>query len=62
MGRDAAALGGVLGGLAVTGLGLSPALFIAGVAYALTTMAPTRVPRFRAMDRAARRDFEPALL
>lgn len=44
-------LGGVLAGLAVTGLGLSPALLIAGVAYALTTMAPTRVPSFRAMDR-----------
>jgi MFS family permease len=45
-------LGGVLGGLAVTGLGLSPALLIAGIAYAATTMAPTRVPSFRAMDRA----------
>ena len=44
-------LGGVLGGLAVTGLGLSPAMLIAGIAYALTTMAPTRVPSFRAMDR-----------
>jgi MFS family permease len=45
-------LGGVLGGLAVTGIGLSPALLIAGIAYAATTMAPTRVPSFRAMDRA----------
>ncbi len=44
-------LGGVLGGLAVTALGLSPALLIAGIAYAATTMAPTRVPSFRAMDR-----------
>ena len=46
-------LGGVLGGLAVTALGLSPALLIAGLAYAVTTMAPTRVPSFRAMDRVA---------
>lgn len=44
-------LGGVLGGLAVTALGLSPALLVAGIAYAITTMAPTRVPSFRAMDR-----------
>lgn len=45
-------LGGVLGGLAVTALGLSPALLVAGIAYAITTMAPTRVPSFRVMDRA----------
>lgn len=45
-------LGGLLGGLAMAGLGLSPALLIAGIAYAATTMAPTRVPSFRAMDRA----------
>jgi MFS family permease len=44
-------LGGVLGGLAVTTLGLSPALLLAGAAYLVTTMAPTRVPSFRAMDR-----------
>lgn len=44
-------LGGVLGGLAVTGIGLAPALLIGGIAYAATTMAPTRVPSFRAMDR-----------
>ncbi|MBL0746847.1 MFS transporter [Nocardioides baculatus] len=45
-------LGGVLGGLAVAGLGVSPALLVAGAAYLLTTMAPTRVPSFRRMDRA----------
>ncbi|KRE98855.1 MFS transporter permease [Nocardioides sp. Soil777] len=45
-------LGGVLGGLAVTAVGVSPALLIAGAAYLVTTMAPTRVPSFRAMDRA----------
>jgi predicted MFS family arabinose efflux permease len=44
-------LGGVLGGLAVAGLGVSPALLIAGAAYFVTTMAPTRVPSFRRMDR-----------
>ncbi|WP_199907659.1 MFS transporter [Nocardioides terrigena] len=44
-------LGGVLGGLAVTAFGVSPALLIAGAAYLVTTMAPTRVPSFRAMDR-----------
>jgi MFS family permease len=46
-------LGGILGGLAVTALGISPALLIAGAAYLVTTMAPTRVPSFRAMDRAS---------
>ncbi len=51
-------LGGVLGGLAVTSLGLSPALLLAGAAYLVTTMAPTRVPSFRAMDRERR---EPAV-
>lgn len=43
-------LGGVLGGLAVAGLGLSPALLIAGAAYLVTTMAPVRSRSFRAMD------------
>jgi MFS family permease len=44
-------LGGVLGGLAVAGLGISPALLVAGAAYFVTTMAPTRLPSFRRMDR-----------
>lgn len=44
-------LGGVLGGVAVAGLGLSPALLVAGAAYFVTTMAPTRLPSFRRMDR-----------
>jgi MFS family permease len=43
-------LGGVLGGLAVAGLGLSPALLVAGAAYLLATMAPVRSRSFRAMD------------
>lgn len=45
-------LGGILGGLAVAGLGISPALLVAGAVYLATTMAPTRVPNFRRMDRA----------
>lgn len=49
-------LGGILGGLATAGLGLSPALMLAGAAYLVTTMAPTRVPSFRRMDRAPRVD------
>ena len=44
-------LGGILGGLAVTALGISPALLLAGAAYLVTTMAPTRVAAFREMDR-----------
>lgn len=54
-------LGGVLGGLAVAGLGLSPALLVAGAAYFLTTMVPTRVPSFRRMDRAPAPTPEPDL-
>jgi MFS family permease len=52
-------LGGLLGGVAVTALGLSPALLLAGAAYFLTTMAPTRVPSFRAMDRMPRESPRP---
>lgn len=44
-------LGGILGGLTVTALGVSPALLLAGAAYLVTTMAPTRVVAFREMDR-----------
>ncbi|GAA1913715.1 MFS transporter [Nocardioides hwasunensis] len=53
-------LGGILGGLAVTGLGISPALVVAGATYLLTTMAPTRVPSFRRMDRSPAAAPEPA--
>lgn len=53
-------LGGVLGGLAVAGLGISPALLIAGAAYFVTTMAPTRVPSFRRMERAPATSPAPA--
>ena len=51
-------LGGILGGLAVAGLGVSPALLVAGAVYLATTMAPTRVPSFRRMDRAPAGDAQ----
>lgn len=44
-------LGGVLAGVAVAGLGLSPALLVAGAVYLVATMAPTRSSSFRSMDR-----------
>jgi MFS family permease len=46
-------LGGLVGGLLVSGFGLSPALLAVGAAYLLATMAPLVVPSFRAMDRPA---------
>jgi len=44
-------LGGLLGGLLVTGLGLDPALLVVGLCYAAATMAPTFLPSFRGMNR-----------
>jgi MFS family permease len=44
-------LGGLLGGLAVSGLGLSGALWLAAGCYALTTLAPFVLPAFRGFDR-----------
>ena len=44
-------LGGLLGGLLISGFGLSPALLIIGAAYFLATMAPAVLPSFREMDR-----------
>ena len=55
-------LGGVLGGVLVSGIGLSPAMMVVGIAYFATTMAPALIPSFRGMNRqqpAAER--EPAL-
>ena len=46
-------LGGVLGGLLVSGVGLTPALLVVGAAYFAATMAPALLPRFREMDRPA---------
>jgi predicted MFS family arabinose efflux permease len=48
-------LGGVIGGLAVSELGLDWALVAAGAAYLVATMAPAMGPRFRAMDSPERR-------
>jgi MFS family permease len=44
-------LGGVLGGVLVTGIGLDPALLVVGLCYFAATMAPTFLPSFRGMDR-----------
>jgi len=53
-------LGGVLGGLLVSGIGLDPALLVVGLCYFAATMAPALLPRFREMDRAVERDPVPA--
>lgn len=44
-------LGGLLGGVLVTGTGLTPALLTVGAAYLLVTMLPAVDPRWREMDR-----------
>lgn len=51
--------GGLLGGVLISGIGLSPALVAVGLAYLAATMAPAVVPSFRAMDRPA---DDPALV
>jgi MFS family permease len=43
--------GGLLGGLLVTGFGLSPALLIVGAAYLAVTMLPALDPHWREIDR-----------
>jgi MFS family permease len=48
-------LGGVLGGVLVSGIGLDPALLVIGSCYFAATMAPALLPRFREMDRPAQR-------
>jgi MFS family permease len=53
--------GGILGGVAVATLGLSPALLLVGAAYLVTTMAPAVQPRWKEMDRRPhQRTAEPA--
>jgi len=47
-------LGGVLGGVLVSGMGLPPALVVVGLAYFATTMAPALLPSFRGMNRQQR--------
>jgi MFS family permease len=48
-------LGGVLGGVLVTGVGLDPALLMIGLCYFGATMAPALLPHFREMDRPVER-------
>ncbi len=43
--------GGVLGGVLVSGIGLSPALLVVGFAYFAATMSPALIPSFRGMNR-----------
>ncbi|MEO6021218.1 MAG: MFS transporter [Knoellia sp.] len=47
-------VGGVVGGLAVTALGVSPALGVAGAAYLVSTTVPGVRPEWGEMDRAHR--------
>ncbi|MGH3509616.1 MAG: MFS transporter [Nocardioidaceae bacterium] len=44
-------LGGILGGVLVSGIGLDPALLVVGGCYFAATMTPAVLPGFRAMDR-----------
>jgi MFS family permease len=48
--------GGLLGGLLVAGVGLSPALLIVGAAYFAVTMLPAVDPHWREIDRRPSRD------
>lgn len=45
-------VGGVVGGAAVTAMGVAPALGVAGAAYLISTTAPGMRPEWREMDRA----------
>lgn len=47
-------IGGVVGGLAVTAMGVAPALGVAGVAYLVSTVVPGMRPEWREMDRGPR--------
>jgi MFS family permease len=42
--------GGLLGGVLVSGLGVSPALLVVGAGYLVTTMVPAVRPRWRELD------------
>ncbi len=52
-------LGGLLAGAAVSGLGLTVALWLTAAAYAVTTLAPFVLPAFRGFDRVLPRLPEP---
>lgn len=43
--------GALLGGVLVSGIGLSPALLVVGFAYFAATMSPALIPSFRGMNR-----------
>ncbi|GAB48910.1 MFS transporter [Mobilicoccus pelagius] len=45
--------GGIVGGLLVTEIGLPRALWVAGLAYVVVTMAPTLLPAWRQIERPA---------
>ena len=53
-------LGGLLGGLLVSGFGLAAAMLACGAAYLLITMAPVFDPRWREMDERPVRQPQPA--
>lgn len=53
-------LGGLVGGLLVTGAGLSWAMLTVGVAYFVVTMLPAVDPRWREIDRRKEPEAEPA--
>jgi MFS family permease len=44
-------LGGLLGGVLVSRIGLDPAFLVVGMAYFVATMAPALLPSFRGMNR-----------
>lgn len=46
--------GGLVGAALITGVGLSPAFVVIGIAYLATTMAPAFVPSFRQMNRQSK--------
>jgi MFS family permease len=52
-------LGGLLGGVLVTGVGLGPAMLAVGLAYFVVTMLPAIDPRWREMDRRPEPAAEP---
>jgi MFS family permease len=49
--------GGIVGGAAIAGIGLSPALVVLGLAYFAATMLPTFRPEWRELDHAERDVF-----
>jgi MFS family permease len=48
--------GGIVGGAAIAGIGLSPALLLLGLAYFATTMLPTIRPEWREIDQGRQRN------